>query len=382
MIIRKVYQDFIRQKLQKKDLNWFLKRGRQYLLTHLAITMNRPLCGPVLASLVVTYKCNYHCRMCDVPLREKRLLQQGLKELSTRRLKTIINEFAAVGVAGIGFTGGEPLLRQDIFALLAHAKSLGIITHLNTNGFFLDRKNIANLFLSGVDSLNISLDGAYAETHDSMRGYQGAFQKIIPSIERIVDLKQKTHSSLRIKLVAVLNRKNIDEVFDLIQLSVRLGTDCVEFIPQQSFFSLKHASDKTDDHFRKKLATTVEQLIMLKKEGMPIENSFRHLKLFLPSFRGEPCPIPCYAAYNSCAVDCYGEFYPCLPWLNWGKPVGNIRDRPLRKFWYSPTYNRMRKNIVTCRNCYLNCQTELNLLFNRQTVRIHHMNGSQKNAEA
>jgi MoaA/NifB/PqqE/SkfB family radical SAM enzyme len=364
-MIRRIYLDLIRDKILKKDVSWVLKRALQYLLIHASFSMGRPLCGPILGTVVSTYRCNYHCKMCDLPLINDELQKQGLKELSTLQLKQLLRDFAALGISGIGFTGGEPFLRTDIFELLRYAKELRMFTHINTNGFFLNNENTRELSCSGVDSINISLDGARAETHDTIRGYQGAFDKAISAIENINVMRRKTKIPIRLKVVTVMNELNIDEIPDLVMLSEELKTDSIEFIPQQPFFaSCKSVSSYADDIFLEKVSRVINCLIEFKEKRIKIENSFRGLKLFLMSFKGEKSPVICYAGYNSYTVDCYGQIFPCLPWVNWRKPLSNIKDNSLQEFWYSASYNKLRHNIIKCRSCYLNCQTELNLLFN------------------
>jgi len=364
-MIRRIYLDFIKDKISKREADWIFKRGMQYFLIHASYLIQRPLCSPILGTFVTTYRCNYHCKMCDLPLRDRQLQRQGLKELPTLQLKNLIKDFFDLGTSGIGFTGGEPLLRNDIFELLAYTKDMGMITHLNTNGFFLNEENVKKLLQAGTDSINISLDGARAQTHDTIRGYHGAFDKVINAIDCINLMRKKTGMPMRLKIVMVVNETNIDEVPDLVKLSCDLKTDCIEFIPQQPFFTLSEpVALYFNDNFLKKVENTVQYLVSLKKQGIKIENSFRHLRLFAKSFKGDESPLICYAGYNSYAADCYGEIYPCMPWVNWGKSVGNIKDIPLKEFWYSSNYNKIRKDISKCRDCYLNCQAELNLLFN------------------
>jgi MoaA/NifB/PqqE/SkfB family radical SAM enzyme len=364
-MIRKVYWDFIREKIASGKFGWLLRRGWQYLLTFVSYPVGKPLCGPVLGTLAVTYRCNYNCRMCDIPLQKDKLEDQGLREFSTERMKELIRDFSLLGVAGIGFTGGEPLLRDDIFELLSFSKELGMLAHLNTNGFFLDEAHVKKLIEAKVDSLNISLDGATAETHDKIRGHKGAFDRVLAALKLIEQERKRQDSSLRLKVVTVLSEDNIDEVKDLIKLSYTLGTDCIEFVPQQCFAaSLQQETFRYSDAFLKKVDKVVEDLLKFKAKGVAIENSPRHLKLFRRSFEGRPSPLTCYAAFNSYAVDCYGRVYPCMSYLSWGRSVGNLKDMGLKEFFRSASYNKQRKAISRCRDCYLNCQAELNLMFN------------------
>jgi MoaA/NifB/PqqE/SkfB family radical SAM enzyme len=304
--------------------------------------------------------------MCDLPLRDEQLKKKGLEEFSTGQLKQVIRDFADLGISGIGFTGGEPLLRNDIFELLKYTKDLGMISHLNTNGFLLNEENASRVIEAGVDSINISLDGAKSQTHDTIRGYPGAFDRVINAVRCINTLRKEKGSPVRLKVVTVINETNIDEVKDLVELSIDLNTDCIEFIPQQPFFISSRDSRglNCDGTFLKKLSKAVNYLLDFKEKEIKIENSSRHLRLFERSFKNKKSPLICYAGYNSYTVDCYGEIYPCLPWLNWGKSVGNVKDTTLRKFWYSSKFNKIRHSIAKCKDCYLNCQAELNLLFN------------------
>ena len=359
-MIRKVYTDLIRRKLREDGASWLLRRCRQYFLLQLSRLVHRPLCGPALGTLMVTYRCNLHCAMCDMPLKYSENARRGKKEFDTARFREIIGEFAELGIPGIGFTGGEPLLRDDIFTLLAETKRLGMIAHLNTNGWLLGEREAEQVVGIGVDSVNVSLDGAAAATHDRIRRAPGSFARAVKAVERIVALKHKHRSHVRIKTVAVIDETNIDEVPQLFALARQLGTDCIEIIPRQPFAAA------VDTHAEPDLLAKVDELVtsLLTEElGVTIENSPAHLRLFRRSFAGEASPVRCSAGYNSLAVDCYGNIFPCVPWINWGKATGNIKTGSLTEVWRSPDYQREREITARCRDCYLNCQAELNLLF-------------------
>jgi len=364
LVIRKIYRDFIVNKLKQEGVGWLAKRGRQYVLLHLSSLMRRPLCGPVHGTLMVTYRCNLNCVMCDMPGKCASKVRQGIKEFDTDRFRTIIGEFARLGVPGLGFTGGEPMLRQDIYELLACTRKHRMITHLNTNGFFIDDDAAARLVDIGVESVNISLDGARPETHDRIRNYSGSFERATRAVEMLHRMRRRSGAALRIKNVAVLDESNIDEADDLIALSRQLGADCIEFIPRQPLS--KEDCQKgavRDGAFLDKVDRLVDHLLVERREGALLENSPAHLRLFSSSFAGLPSPVRCRAGYNSLAVDCYGDVFPCFPWISWNKPAGNIREGSLMEFWHSPEYQRQRNVVSTCRDCYLNGQVELNLLF-------------------
>lgn len=361
-MIRRVYIDLILRKLREDGPAWLMKRGRQYLLIQLSRLLHRPLCGPALGTLMVTYRCNLHCAMCDMPLKASAAVRRGETEFDTTRFKEIIQEFAALGVPGIGFTGGEPLLRHDIFELLDETRRLGMIAHLNTNGWLLDDNAADRIIEIGVDSVNVSLDGATAATHDRIRRAPGSFERAVKAVERIVARKHAQGSHVRIKTVTVVDDTNIDEVPHILELGRELDIDCVELIPRQPFAA--HGDEHATPELLTKVENLIEFLLEEKKRGsVPVENSPAHLRLFRNSFAGTPSPVKCSAGYNSLAVDCYGNLFPCVPWINWGKSVGSIANSRLADAWYSADYQREREITVACRKCYLNCQTELNLLF-------------------
>lgn len=367
-MIRRIYIDFILERMRRGDFGWLFSRVKQYLLTHASAAIGRPLCSPILGTVVTNYYCNYRCLMCDLPLRDKELRKQGLSELDTKGMQLLIRKFKSLGVSGIGFTGGEPLLRNDIMELLSFTKGLGLITHLNTNGSLLDDAMVEKILGARVDSINISLDGAHRETHDRIRGVAGAYDRAIAGIERTIALRDRAGVRLRVKTVAVVQEENLDEMNQLIALAKDLKVDCIELIPHQPFRSAEEKDSPANPEIIKKVTALTDMLLAGSHAGIAIENSKRHLRLFRGSFLKQPSPVRCYAGYNSLAVDCFGQIYPCVPWFNWRKTVGTIEKRGLVDFWYSKEYNAVRKEIALCRKCTLNCQTELNILFDLGSI--------------
>lgn len=367
MMVRRVYLDFLKRQAGAGRLGWLLGVGTQYALTKLSFLAGRPCCGPILGTLVTNYDCNLRCRMCRLPEGGRLLPRETRKPLSTEEMLGVIDGFADLGTRGIGFTGGEPLLRSDLFRLLRHTRDRGMLTHLNTNGTLMDEAVSRAILDSEIDSLNVSLDGATEGTHDRIRGVHGAFARTVEAIRRIVRMRNGAGAPLRLKVVAVLSEENIDEVPDYLRLGASLGVDCVEFIPRQPFPEGPGKGVPASPDLLGKVDAAVRFLRDRAPLPLPLENSPRMLGLFAPSFRGDPSPLTCHAGYNSLAVDCYGRIFPCVPFVNWNRPVGDLSGKRLREFWYSREYAHARGEIARCRACTLNCQAELNLLFNPLT---------------
>jgi radical SAM protein with 4Fe4S-binding SPASM domain len=365
--MRKQYLQVVKSQFAAGRYLWLPQQGIKYIRSYVSSVVGKPLTGPILGTVVATYRCNNRCFMCDSLNKAQDSEKSGLRELDTTAMLTILDEFAALGTTGVGFTGGEPLLRPDIFTLLRHSKDLGIVTHLNTNGCLLTPGCVEQLIETGVDSINISLDGATAETHEAARRVHGGFQRILDGVQFILEQRRRHHRSVTVNFVSVMSRNNVHEIKDLVKLAIEHHVDGIGFIPVHGFYP-EFQSDRqqimSDPAWMSTLDQTVEGLIAMKRQGSPIENSQAYLKLFKLCFRGKPLPIPCYAGYTSCVVDCYGDIFPCVPWNNWDRSVQNIRNTSLKAFWYSKEYENIRKiRINPCRDCFWNCHTEMNLLY-------------------
>jgi len=357
--MRKQYKRIIRKHLRSLNLCWIARHLYKYAAIPLGFRLGRPLAGPPLGTFFVTYRCNASCEFCDLPQRYARL---G-KELDTNRMKRILDQFRDLGTSGIGFTGGEPLVRDDIFELLRHSKNLGMHTHLNTNGLALDEKCIGRLFEIGIDSINISLDGAESRTHDRIRKSAGLFDRIMKAIQMIKERQNDNH--IELTLVSVINKDNIDEIGELVQLAERVGVDGIGFMPVHPY--LEKDGDKVlfSENYDPRIRRLTEYLIEKKKSSDIIDNSAGYIKLFQAGLEGKESPLKCIAGYSSIAVDCYGQVFPCMPWIEIGKKAGSINEMPLKEIWKKENYGKTRQEIEKCHMCLWNCHTEMNLLFQR-----------------
>ncbi len=170
----------------------------------------RSFCGPVHGVFVVNYECNQRCKMCDLYNRPARYNDSGIKKLTTEEMLKVIDDFADIGTSGIGFTGGEPILRSDIYELIKQAKKRMLLTHLSSNGMAINSEVARKLINSGLDAIGFSLDGATQETHDFIRGVRGSFEKVINAINSCRKVKEELKSEFIIISLCVINNKNIN----------------------------------------------------------------------------------------------------------------------------------------------------------------------------
>jgi len=344
------------------NLKWTAEQMVKYICIkcadHLRIS---PLSGPFMGDIIVTYRCNYRCPMCGFVGK-----QYAGKEFDTQYMISLLDDIYKLGTTAVVFSGGEPLLRKDIGVLIRHAKRKGMIVYLITNGHLLSEENVIEDVLKiPPDNINISLDSARPDTHDRLRGYSGSFTVVKEGIQKLIFKRNKKKARCIITTVTVLSEENIDEVKDIYSLSSKLEVDAVGFIPLQTF--QEKTISCSDEGFYRKVESAIDFLISKKRrKGKPIvENTVRYLSMFPLALTGRESAVRCIAGYASCFVDAYGNVFGCLPRVETGEIIGNIKEKPLPEIWNSAEYNRWRMKMRDCRCCFWNCQTELNLLFNK-----------------
>lgn len=363
LLPRRQYLRVVGRALREGRVGWTLRQSVKSAVLPLARRVDRPLSGPLIANLVITYRCNNVCYQCDLP-RPWYYRKRGEGELSTDELVRVIDELAELGVAGVNISGGEPSLRRDHRKLLAHVKSTGMNANLSTNAFTLiEPERVEALLDTGVDSINISLDGARAETHDRLRGAPGGFDRVARATELLVARRRKGRPS--ITYIFVIGTDNHGEIPDFIELARARGVDSVGFMP---VFDVYRDRKERSEEARQAMEASVARLRERKRNGdqVFIDNTDAYLSLFGAAWRGEPSPLQCYATYHQILIDSYGNVFACaLPFSNGGQPIGNVRSTPVGDFWRSTDYQERRRELDGCRACYWNCHTEANLLYQR-----------------
>jgi radical SAM protein with 4Fe4S-binding SPASM domain len=130
---------------------------------------------PVVVAWEVTKDCNLACSHCKADAGgTERSEQSSRRELTTDEARTLVDEFSTFNPLLI-LTGGEPLLREDIDVVIEYAATSGLRTALATNGTLVSEKRAKKLKDIGLTTASISIDGADAQSHDSLRGVNGAY---------------------------------------------------------------------------------------------------------------------------------------------------------------------------------------------------------------
>ena len=166
-----------------------------------------------LVAWEVTRSCNLACKHC----RAEAHLEPYPGELSTGEAIKLINSFPETGNPVVIFTGGEPLLRPDVFDLVRHADSLGLRCVMAPNGTLITSENAMLMKQSGIQRCSISIDGPTSDLHDRFRGVSGAFEQAMNGIEY---LKQ---ADMPFQINTTVTRDNLDHFKEIFNLAQNLG---------------------------------------------------------------------------------------------------------------------------------------------------------------
>ena len=161
--------------------------------------------GPVVV-YNCTGRCNLRCAHCYSST------EAGSEELSPAEAGRLMDALASAGVPVVLFSGGEPMLREDLFDLIARAAGAGMRAVVSTNGTLVTPAAARRLSEAGAAYVGVSIDGL-AGTHDAFRGQAGAFDEALAALQRCRD------AGVKVGLRMTLTRRNLpdlDGVFDLV----------------------------------------------------------------------------------------------------------------------------------------------------------------------
>ncbi len=282
--------------------------------------------------------CNLKCVHCYTDSESKKY--EG--ELDTAEGKALIEELAAFQIPALLFSGGEPLMRKDLFELAAHAVSLGIRPTLSTNGTLITPGVAQQIKDLGFTYVGISLDGI-GDVNDAFRGHKGAFEKAMAGFRNCKAVGQRV--GLRLTLTRH-NYRDLHRIFDFIE---------EEEIDRACFYHLvysgrgKESDDLTHAESRDALdiilARTKEMHDRgLDKDILTVDNHVDGIYLYLKLLREAPERAEAVmrllkwnggGMYSSGVgfgdIDFLGNVHADQFWMHYS--FGNVRERPFSEIW-------------------------------------------------
>lgn len=217
---------------------------------------------PLFASLEVTRRCPGQCTYCAAP----RTADGG--DLPTGDWIAILEDLARSGCLAVSFTGGEPLGRSDLGALMGHARQLGLRVSLNTSGALLAGREA---WLRQADRVTVSLDGV-REVHDALRG-TGSFDRAMAALETC-----RRHK-VPVQCTAVLSRTAIARLPELLALLTRIRVS-VQFQPAYQELLRKEDAWDPEAPTPEELRRAARWIRMARRQGLWVQNGPEDLDLW------------------------------------------------------------------------------------------------------
>lgn len=274
----------------------------------------------MLVSWNTTRQCHLNCRHCYRDAGEK-----DARELSTEEGKTLLDEISRCGFQLVIFSGGEPLLRNDILELTAHARGLGLRPVFGTSGTMLTREKARELKEAGAMRMGISLDSAEAPIHDDLRRVPGSWKAALQGMEncRAVGLEFQVHTTVV--------ESNVEEFERIADLSVKLGAAA-----HHVFFLVPtgRAVSMEKEALRQRQYEKLLHRIMEKQTRVPIELKPTCAPQFMriAAVKGMETRFSrgCLAGTAYCCITPGGDVNPC-PYLP--LKAGNVLETPFSSLW-------------------------------------------------
>lgn len=286
-------------------------------------------------SIIVTYRCNAKCNMCDCyhyPTKPE-------EEISLETIKKL----PRLNFANI--TGGEPFIRKDIVDIVDVIKSKSDRLVISSNGYFSDK--IIDLFKRRQDiGIRLSIEGLQ-KANDEIRGIKDGFEKGLRTLLRLVDMGVKD-----VGFGMTVQSMNAEDLIDLYNLSNHMNMEFATATLHNSFYFRK--TDNVIDN-KEKVAVAFEKLINeLLKDKSPKKWFRAYFNHGLINYiYGNARLLPCDMGRNGFFLDPYGDILPCNGMAE-KMTMGNLNEKSFNEIWHSEQAEKIRCTVKNCkRNCWM-----------------------------
>lgn len=309
----------------------------QEIATPTALGPKRNPPGPVVIWNLIR-RCNLTCKHCYSISADTNFAG----ELSFAEVSTVMDDLKAFRVPVLILSGGEPLLRPDIFDIAKRAKAQGFYVALSSNGTLIDERNIAQIAECDFNYVGVSLDGLGA-THDKFRRLDGAFDASLRGIRLCRDL------GLKIGVRYTMTQDNAHDLSGLLKLVEEEGID--RFYFSHLNYAGRGNKNRKDDAqhqlTRQAMDLLFETCLDYQQRGLHKEftsgnndadgvyflhwvrrrfpERAAHIEAKLRQWGGNASGV------NVANIDNLGNVHPDTMW--WHHTLGNVRERPFSQIW-------------------------------------------------
>ena len=274
----------------------------------------------MIISWNITNNCNMHCKHCyrDSGVKAK-------EELNTEEGKLLLDEIAKAGFKIMIFSGGEPLMRSDIYELVEYASKIGLRPVLGSNGTLITLEAARRLKNAGVMGVGISLDSLEPKKHDEFRNYTDGWNRATAGMKNCKEAK------LPFQIHTTVMNWNKDEILDITDFAVLMGA-----VAHHIFFMVPtgRGTNIENEVLSKEQYEKTLKDIMLKQKKIPIELKPTCAPQFMRIAKENGVKTRfrrgCLAGISYCIISPKGNVQPCA-YLN--LPIGNVREDPFSEIW-------------------------------------------------
>ncbi len=301
-----------------------------------ALTPNRPH----HAQWLITRKCNYRCRGCNV------WKEQDERELSTEEIKQGLDILKDIGIVEIVLSGGDPLLREDAPEIIEYASNL-FITTVYDNGSMAAKRIEA---LRNVDFVAISIDSLDEAKNDYIKAVPGAWKKAMRAVETL------HREGISVSVTPTISQQNLYEIVDITNYFTKKGIPvwyCLYSFDQtgdvNQLFRIGKANDKFIIRDKEAMVKLCDTLIEMKKKNNKILMTTKLLKVLRTLFLEDKRMWKCQALNNFLVIDHRGRIAGCHSHTF----AGSVFDLP--KIWKSEKFDLLRQTYNECTQCSYLC---------------------------
>ena len=287
---------------------------------------------PRIISWNMTLRCNLQCPHCYIDASSD--VQR--KELTTAQGKLLIDQIAEVSRPLMIFSGGEPLLRHDVFELARYATDKGLTVAMGTNGTLINDTVAQNLKSAGVKAVAVSIDSQVPERHDTFRGQAGAWDLALQGIDACI------RNGVRVQVNTTVTAQSFGEVEQVIDLATKHGATSFHLFFLVPTGRGANLTDISPDGYEEMISRVLDTMT---RDRNPLRIRPVCAPQFIRIASQKGCDLKewgrgCIAGLSYCRIYPTGDVTPC-PYLP--VKVGNFLDTGFKDIWFnSPVLKGLR----------------------------------------
>lgn len=270
-------------------------------------------------------RCNERCIHCYIPNEKK---NYGF-DMPTAKVKSILDEFAAMGGIHVTLSGGEAFLHKDIIEIARYCREKDLKISILSNLIALKDEHVEELKKLNLSLIQVSLYSMDPKIHDFITTVKGSFEKTKASIEKLVAADIPVQISCPLMKA---NKKGYDKVLDYAKsLKIKAQTDYI-MMARADLETDNLANRLSLEETEQVVRDIIEHDINYRDETLQQLPVSDEIKFDLERFKKQPV---CGVGYDNCCITANGDVYPCAGWQN--MVLGNVYKQSLKEIWENST---------------------------------------------